>query len=100
MDKSCLVPYAKPGLELTALIKEKVEAFIKTEGYFPKLILLESHGVIICGKTVGECVIGTEICEKSAEIIMANKGNSKFLSDSDVKALTEDKQEKYRQSLL
>ena len=41
--KSCLVPYAKPGLELTEEIKKCVDEFIKKEGSLPKLILLKNH---------------------------------------------------------
>jgi ribulose-5-phosphate 4-epimerase/fuculose-1-phosphate aldolase len=95
--QSCLVPYAKPGIELTSLIKERVEFFINSHGYFPKLILLENHGIITCGKTIGECIVATDICEKSAEIFTVN---SKFLTPDDIKELVEDKQEKYRQNQL
>jgi L-fuculose-phosphate aldolase len=95
--QSCLVPYAKPGIELTSSIKGCVELFIKSQGYFPKLILLENHGIIACGKTIGECIVSTDICEKSAEIFTVN---SKFLTQGDIKELVEDKQEKYRQNQL
>ncbi len=100
--KSCLVPYAKPGIELTELIKLEVEKFIKNEGYFPKLILLKNHGVITCGKTIDECVISTEICEKSAEIFsnLANTGKGVFLSEASIKELMDDEEEKYRQNQL
>lgn len=99
-SSSCLVPYAKPGNELTFLIKECVESFIMKEGYFPKIILLENHGVITCGRTIDECIISTEICEKSAEIFIQNTNKSKFLSNEDVKNLIEDDKEKYRQKQL
>jgi L-fuculose-phosphate aldolase len=104
--KSCLVPYAKPGEELTKSIKTYVDSFIKEEGYFPKLILLENHGIIACGKTIDECVIITEICEKSAEIFIGSKMLSidtykiKFLSEDELSDLENDKNEKYRQGLL
>ena len=95
--QSCLVPYAKPGIELTSVIKDSVELFVKSQGYFPKIILLENHGIISCGKTIGECIVSTDICEKSAEIFTVN---SKFLTQDDIKELVEDKQEKYRQNQL
>jgi len=98
--KSCLVPYAKPGDELTKMIEISVHSFIETEGYFPKLILLKNHGIITCGKTIGECIISTEMCEKSAEIFMGAGLGVSFLSDSESNDLVIDKNEKYRQGLL
>lgn len=99
--KSCLVPYAKPGNDLTHAIKINVEYFIAKEGYFPKLILLENHGIITCGKTIDECIISSEICEKSAEIYSGfNIDNLFYLSDKQVDDLINDDNEKYRESLI
>lgn len=101
--KSCLVPYAKPGEELTKIISESVNSFIEKEGYFPKLILLKNHGIITCGKTIDECIISTDMCEKSAEIFVGSISLGRrmcFLSDKESNDLVEDKNEKYRQGLL
>lgn len=96
--KTCLVPYAKPGEELTKLVKLHVHSFIKRKGYFPKLILLENHGVIACGSSIKECTIITDICEKAAEVYTKSLsiGNVHFLSDEQVGNLTKDEKEKYR----
>jgi L-fuculose-phosphate aldolase len=100
-QKSCLVQYAKPGNDLTKVISKSVNSFIENEGYFPKLILLKNHGIITCGKTIDECVISTEICEKSAEIFIGSINlGIKFLSKSEIFDLSIDKNEKYRQNLL
>ena len=100
--KSCLVPYSTPGKELFDNIEECVSNFIDKEKTFPKLILLENHGIIACGKTVDECVVITEICEKSADIFLGSilLGDIRFLSDYETKSLMDDKKEKYRQNLL
>jgi L-fuculose-phosphate aldolase len=100
--KSCLVPYAKPGSDLTEVIKICVNSFIKEEGYFPKLILLQNHGIISCGKSIDECIIVSDICEKSAEIFIGSKllGNQKFLTKYEISELVDDDNEKYRQELL
>jgi L-fuculose-phosphate aldolase len=97
-SKTCLVPYAKPGEELTELVKLHVDSFIKTEGYFPKLILLENHGVIACGSSIKECTIITDICEKAAEVYIKSLGigNVHFLSEEQVVDLVQDEKEKYR----
>lgn len=100
--KSCLVPYSKPGEELNQSIRIHVNSFIKNESFFPKTILLENHGLIVCGKTVDECIIATEICEKAAEIFVGamNIGGVKFLSDFEMESLINDDKEKYRKELL
>ena len=100
--KSCLVPYAKPGKELEDIIKIHVDNFIKQEGFFPKLILLENHGIIACGETIDECIMITDICEKSAEIYIgcATIGDVNFLTDYDIQNLINDEKEKYRKNLI
>jgi len=99
--ESCLVPYSKPGEELTDKIKEKVNGFINKNGYFPKLILLENHGIISCGKTIEECIIINDICEKSADIFNGNEiNNLTFLTIENINELIIDKGEEYRQSLV
>jgi L-fuculose-phosphate aldolase len=101
-EKSCLVPYAKPGSDLTNTIKFSVNEFIEKEGYFPKVILLKNHGIITCGKTIDECIMSTEICEKSADIFIGSLtlGKINFLTNLESKDLVNDKNEKYRQKLL
>jgi len=101
-EKSCLVPYAKPGSDLTNTIKFSVNVFIEKEGYFPKVILLKNHGIITCGKTIDECIMSTEICEKSAEIFIGSLilGKINFLTNLESEDLVNDKNEKYRQKLL
>jgi len=100
--KSCLVPYANPGKNLTNLIMKEVDLYINTENCFPKLILLKNHGIITCGKTIDECVMSTDICDKAAEIFIGAKtlGEVNYLSSDAIKELLEDNNEKYRQDLL
>lgn len=95
--KACLVPYVKPGKDLFNSIKTELLRFINEENFFPKLILLKNHGIITCGKTVDECIITTEICEKSAEIFLSShKMGINYLSSKDVEELLNDEKEKYR----
>ena len=68
----------------------------------PKLILLKNHGIICIGETAEDCIITTEICEKSAEIFVGAKqlNDIDFLSDQDIVAIENDTNEIYRQSLI
>ena len=99
--KSCLVPYATPGVELRDAIKECVEVFIEIEKYFPKLILLQNHGIITTGASAKECSVGTLMCEKSAEIFIGAKllNNIKFLTPEEVDDLDQNPSEEYRRKI-
>jgi len=98
-SKSCFVPYVMPGDKLTDMVKQSVETFISLEECLPSIILLENHGVITFGSTVEECVISTEICEKSAEIFVGLE-KPKFLTLEEINEIQNDNKEKYRKSLL
>lgn len=100
--KSCLVPYANPGRDLQSMIQYSIDRFIDSEKKIPKLILLENHGIIVCGKSIEECIMITEICEKSAEIYLgsSNLGGLRCLNSSDIEKLNNDDKEKFRQNLI
>ena len=87
--KSCVVPYAMPGKPLLEEIKKSVLAFIEEEKYFPKLILLQNHGIIVASSSHKECIASTMMCEKSAEIFIGAKilGQTRFLSADEVRQI-------------
>ena len=87
--KSCVVPYAMPGKPLLEEIKKSVLAFIEEEKYFPKLILLQNHGIIVASSSHKECIACTMMCEKSAEIFIGAKilGQTRFLSADEVREI-------------
>jgi L-fuculose-phosphate aldolase len=100
--KSCLVPYSKPGDNLNETIKQNVNNFILKNNFFPNLILLKNHGIIACGKSIDECIIITDICEKAAEIFLGTImiGDTTFLTDEQINELITDNKEIYRKQLL
>ena len=87
--KSCVVPYGKPGRPLLYNIRTSVLEFIQREKYFPKLILLQNHGIIVASSSHKDCIASTMMCEKSAEIFIGAKilGQSRFLSEDEVKEI-------------
>lgn len=95
-SKSLLIDYVKPGDDLWREIKKKLDKFINKWGVFPKLILLKNHGMITCGKTIDECIISTQICEKAAEIFTKTMKETRFLKKKHVRELLNDDKEKYR----
>jgi L-fuculose-phosphate aldolase len=98
-EKSCLVPYANPGSELTVAVINSINEFIDEEKFFPKLILLKNHGIISCGKSIEECLIITEICEKSAEIFLS-PFEVDFFTETQIQSIINDDNEIYRQKLI
>ena len=100
--KSCLVPYATPGKELRDEIKKQIGYFVEEEGFFPKLILLENHGIITTGSTHIDCIASTLMCEKSAEIFIGAKllGQIKYLTIEEIAAVDKCPNEAYRRKLF
>ena len=100
--KSCVVPYATPGISLREEIKKSVLEFIVDNGFFPKLILLKNHGIITASTSVQEAIVSTLMCEKSAEIFIGAKmlSNIQFLTQEEIDAVNTHPSEKYRRSLI
>jgi rhamnose utilization protein RhaD (predicted bifunctional aldolase and dehydrogenase) len=97
-SKYCFVPYVHPGVKLKSLIESKINEWSSIYNDSPKVILLQNHGIITFGKSIDECVIKTEICEKSAEIFLGAKtlGDVNFLSEKNINELINDEKEKLR----
>ena len=99
--KSCVVPYATPGAPLREAIKISVEEFMGRNGFFPKLILLNNHGIITASASIQEAIVSTLMCEKSAEIFIGAKmlNTMQFLTPEQVVELDTNPSEKYRREL-
>lgn len=99
--KSCIVPYATPGIPLMEEIEKSVYEHINFEGYFPKLILLQNHGIIVASTSIKDCIASTMMCEKSAQIYMGAKSLSiKPLTKKNIDAIDTCPKEQYRRSIL
>lgn len=100
--KSCLVPYATPGRPLRDEIKKQIEYFVEEEGFFPKLILLENHGIITTGSSYKDCVASSLMCEKSAEIFVGARllGQIQYLTEHQIMAVDKDPNEAYRRKIF
>jgi len=101
-SESCVVNYFHPGDELLNELINSVIEYRDRLGVLPKLILLKNHGIICIGSTMEECLISTEMCEKSAEIFLGAKktGSINYLSVYDINKIENDKKEEYRKQLL
>lgn len=100
--KSCVVDYAHPGVFLSKAIYNSILDFTLINESKPEIILLKNHGLITFGSTPEECILKTQICEKSAEIFLGSllTGFPSYLSFKNIKNLTTDKREKLRKNAV
>jgi len=98
--ESCVVNYFHPGDELVLEIENSFNEFVRKNNKLPKLILLKNHGIITFGKTINECIVSTEICEKSADIFLGSLFNPLYLSEFDINKIENDEKEKYRNKII
>jgi len=98
---SCLVPYAPPGARLLKNVEEHVSNFVEVNGYFPKLILLENHGIITASPYQKDCASATLMCEKSADIFIGAKllGGLNTLPEEEIDHLENCPGERYRRHM-
>lgn len=76
------VPYAEPGFPLALAILEKLQIYLEQWGTSPKVILLQSHGMIALGNTAQEVINITAVFNKAARIMVgtASFGGPRYLT--------------------
>jgi ribulose-5-phosphate 4-epimerase/fuculose-1-phosphate aldolase len=74
---------------------------VDNEGYFPKLILLQNHGIITASSSMKDCAAATLMCEKSAEIFVGahTLGGVNFLTPQQVADVDTCPNENYRRNM-
>lgn len=99
---SVLVPYTDPGLWLGREIRRGVDAYVKARGCLPKVVLLESHGVITFGPTPEAVKTAMYMADKAARIFSGAValGGPSFLSNEIVERIGGRRDEHYRQAAL
>jgi rhamnose utilization protein RhaD (predicted bifunctional aldolase and dehydrogenase) len=101
--ESVFVPYADPGLQLARAIRTAVAAHVGRRGLPPRIILLESHGVIALGPTAAAVAAATLMCAKAAEVFLGAAGTGetpRFLTPAQVLRIAGRTDEHYRQRVL
>ncbi len=100
--KSVVVPYVDPGTILAQKIMEETDAFITAENRPPRVILLQSHGLITIGATTGSVLAATLMAEKTARIFLGSAalGGAIGLTPKHVARIDSRPDEHYRQKML
>lgn len=99
---SVFVPYVDPGLLLARETRERTHAFIKQNGFVPRLILLQNHGIIALGATAKSVLACLLMATKAAAIFAgaAALGGPHFLPPQQVERIAGRPDESYRQRQL
>jgi rhamnose utilization protein RhaD (predicted bifunctional aldolase and dehydrogenase) len=99
---SVFVPYTDPGLKLAQVIRDEVEKFRAHHNRPPRVILLESHGVITLGRSVEAVLSAMLMAEKTARIWLgaAALGGPNFMSPENVARISGRPDEAVRRKML
>jgi len=99
---SVLVPYTDPGLKLAQSIRERTEQFRQSQGAMPRVILLQSHGVITFGSSAAAVKTAMFMAAKAAQIYVGSVplGGPVFLSRADIDRIAGRRDEHHRQRAL
>jgi rhamnose utilization protein RhaD (predicted bifunctional aldolase and dehydrogenase) len=101
-EKPVWVPYVDPGQPLARAIRERVDAFLEEIGTFPRVVLMQNHGLIALGGTPAEVLSATAMWTKTCRILLGTAllGGPNFLTDANVRRIASRPDELYRLRLL
>ena len=97
--ETVLVPYIEPGPPLAKAIRKGVEEYIARNGFLPKSIMLQNHGLIVLGTTSKQVESTTIMSVKAARILSGTYhfGGPNFLKAEQVDRIYTRPDEKYRE---
>jgi len=100
--RSAFVPYSDPGLRLAQIIRERTGQFQESSGMLPRVILLQSHGLITLGSSAAAVRTAMFMAAKAAQIFVgaASLGGPVFLSPADIDRIAGRRDEHHRQRAL
>lgn len=100
--KSAFVRYADPGPPLARAVRDAVAEFERTNGYYPKLILMQNHGIIALGRTPKEAEAVTAMHVKACRVVLgaAAVGGARFLRPENVARIATRPDEKIREARI
>jgi rhamnose utilization protein RhaD (predicted bifunctional aldolase and dehydrogenase) len=100
--ESVFIPYTDPGLKLAQTVREETQKFLKNFGRPPRVILLESHGIITLGRSVEAVLSAMLMAEKTARIWLGSAalGGPNFMSPENVARISGRPDEALRRKIL
>jgi rhamnose utilization protein RhaD (predicted bifunctional aldolase and dehydrogenase) len=96
------VPYTDPGLSLGREVWASMQRHADRYGDWPKVMLLQNHGLIAFGQSAQEVLDITSMAVKSARVLLGTYtlGGPYFLPASEVSRLSARPDEEYRRRVL
>lgn len=98
----CQVPYVDPGPALGHVTQQAVQDHRKAHGEWPRVLLLENHGLVALGSSAAEAMAISRMMIKSADVLHAanTNGGPRYLSPEVAGRLAGRDDEKARRALL
>ena len=96
--ESLYIPYTDPGLKLARAIRSATLTYQKRNRIFPRVIVLQSHGIITIGATANAVLAAMMMAEKAATIWIgaASLGGPTFMSREHVHRIASRRDEEVR----
>jgi rhamnose utilization protein RhaD (predicted bifunctional aldolase and dehydrogenase) len=100
--ESAWVPYTDPGLPLAKAVGESVDDFIERWNEPPRVIMMQSHGLIAMGTTPAQVLAATAMAVKAARVRIsaAGWGGIRPLTETELERIYTRPDEHYRQRVL
>ena len=97
-SESLYISYTDPGLKLARAIRSGTLTYYKRNRIFPRLIVLQNHGIITIGATANAVLAAMMMAEKAASIWIgaAVFGGPTFLSKAQVHRIASRRDEEVR----
>ncbi len=101
-DEYVLVPYTDPGLPLAGTVQDMVEEYVARKDTWPRVILIQNHGLIALGSTPAMVENISHMMNKTAKIIIGAcaAGGLHPLSPEHAERIATRPDEKYRKKGL
>jgi rhamnose utilization protein RhaD (predicted bifunctional aldolase and dehydrogenase) len=100
--ESAWVPYTDPGLPLAKAVGEAADDFIARWNEPPKVLMMQSHGMIAMGTTPAQVLAATAMAVKAARVRIgaAGWGGIRPLTETELERIYTRPDEHYRQERL
>ena len=101
-SESVFIPYTDPGLKLAKVIQKATEAYYKRRRSYPRVILLQNHGIITIGGTTQAVLAAMMMAEKAASIWVgaAAVGGPVFMTKQQVDRIASRQDEEVRRRAM
>ncbi len=93
------IEYVDPGLKLSQIIRERAREYMQEHGCTPKVILVQNHGLIACGKSAHEVEAITAMWCKTCRVLAGASifGGIHYFTRENVERIYTRPDEHYRQ---